>query len=192
VHGGSLGLVYSTGSSSNPSSLLPWRFYDNLFDNVSTTLSGGGASWQTNLLNSHNAYINVTVLTNTSGGDKYITNEDYQTGALGNFYYPTNGTNLASLIHAGSRFAPAAGLYHYTVNTNNVVEGTNTVSIGFHYIAVGANGLPLDTDGDGIPDYIEDANGNGIVDGTETSWTNYSSPNSLTIPNGLVVFTPLK
>ena len=33
-------------------------------------------------------------------------------------------------------------------------------------------GFAIDTDGDGIPDYIEDANGNGVVDSGETSWTN--------------------
>jgi hypothetical protein len=29
--------------------------------------------------------------------------------------------------------------------------------------------MPLDSDGDGIPDYVEDANGNGFVDFNETS-----------------------
>ena len=62
------------------------------------------------------------------------------------------------------------GLYHFTVTTNNVIEGTNTVSIGFHYVAVDANGNPLDTNEDGIPDYLEDANGNGVVDSGEINW----------------------
>jgi hypothetical protein len=35
---------------------------------------------------------------------------------------------------------------------------------------VGANGLPLDTNGDGIPDYLEDVNGNGLVDSGEIDW----------------------
>ena len=68
--------------------------------------------------------------------------------------------------------ASAAGLYHYTVATNNVIEGANTVSIGFHYVAVGTNGLPLDSNGDGIPDYLEDVNGDGVVNSGEISWTN--------------------
>ena len=50
------------------------------------------------------------------------------------------------------------------------MEGTSTVDIGYHYVATDAYGNPLDTDGDGIPDYIEDANGNGTVDSGETDW----------------------
>jgi hypothetical protein len=36
------------------------------------------------------------------------------------------------------------------------------VDIGYHYVATDTNGIPLDSNGDGIPDYIEDANGNGL------------------------------
>jgi hypothetical protein len=30
----------------------------------------------------------------------------------------------------------------------------------------------MDTDGDGVPDYLEDRNGNGTVDSGETDWQN--------------------
>ena len=43
------------------------------------------------------------------------------------------------------------------------------VDIGFHYVAV-TNNVPIDTDGDGLPDYLEDRNGNGTVDSGETDW----------------------
>src|SRR5262249_45948301 len=89
----------------------------------------------------------------------------YQTGPLGNYYYPTN----LVLINAGSTTANLVGLYHYTTTTNQVKEANTTNDIGFHYVAV-ANGLPIDTDGDGLPDYLEDANGNGLVDSGETNW----------------------
>ena len=52
-------------------------------------------------------------------------------------------------------------LYHYTVTTNNFIEGTNTVSIGFHYVVTDADGIPISMPGDGIPDYLADANGDG-------------------------------
>src|SRR2546425_3362545 len=44
---------------------------------------------------------------------------DYQTGPLGSFYYPTTGssTSLTNLFNVGSRLASAAGLYHFTVRS---------------------------------------------------------------------------
>ncbi len=59
-------------------------------------------------------------------------------------------------------------------------------------MATDANGNPLDFDGDGIPDYLEDYNGNGVFDTGETDWKTYNSPNGLTGIPGLQVFTPLK
>ena len=137
-----------------------FTFRDNLFDQTAVTLTLTRGGKQIDIC-SNNAYVttNNGVLT-PENNDMILTNSPaYQAGALGVYYYPTN----LSLIHAGSQSAPAAGLYHYTVTTNNVIEGANTVSIGFHYVAVGTNGLPLDSNGDGIPDYLEDANGNGLV-----------------------------
>jgi hypothetical protein len=101
---------------------------------------------------------------------------------------------LATLINAGSTNAAALGLYHYTVTTNlvngqEVPEGTNTVSIGFHYVAVDQYGNPLDSNGDGIPDYLEDANGNGIYDaGDQGDWQNFNLNVIITQPqNGSVL-----
>jgi hypothetical protein len=139
-----------------------FTFRDNLFNQTSNTLTG------TIDYCSNNAYVttNFGLLSPTNGDVFLTTSPAYQPGALGQYYYPSN----LSLIHAGSQSAPAAGLYHYTVTTNNAIEGTNIVSIGFHYVAVGSNGLPLDNNGDGIPDYLEDANGNGLVDSGEIGW----------------------
>jgi len=91
---------------------------------------------------SNNAYVttNSGFLSPTNGAVFLSNSPAFQMGALGAYYYPTNQTNL---IYAGSRTAAAAGLYHYTVMTNNMIEGTNMVSIGFHYIAVDASGYGL-------------------------------------------------
>lgn len=139
-----------------------WTFRDNLFDQTAITLIHTSSADSF----SNNAY--VTNCNFVSGvGDVILSNSPaYEIGTLGGYYYPTNLTNL---IHTGSRSAPAAGLYHYTVTTNNAIEGTNTVSIGFHYVAT-TNGVPFDTNGDGIPDYLEDINGNGLVDSGEIAW----------------------
>jgi hypothetical protein len=95
-----------------------------------------------------------------------VTNYNWQTSWFGNFYLPTN----SPLIRAGSTTANLLGLYHFTTQTNQTVEGDSQVDIGYHYVATGTNGIPLDTNGDGIPDYLEDANGNGLVDSGEIGW----------------------
>jgi hypothetical protein len=164
-----------------------WTFRDNLFDSTQiTNVSGANID-----ICSNNAYVTTSygVLTPENNDVTLTTRPAYQVGALGQYYYPSG----LSLIHAGSQLASAIGLYHYTVTADNAIEGGNMVSIGFHYVAVGANGLPLDTDGDGVPDYLEDFNGNGIFDsGDLGNWQVYNSPNGLTTANGLMVFTPLK
>ena len=58
---------------------------------------------------------------------------------------------------------------------------------GFHYIALGANGLPLDYDGDNMDNYVEDADGNGTTDTGETNWQ--VSENGTSYTPGLQVFT---
>jgi hypothetical protein len=45
------------------------------------------------------------------------------------------------------------------------------VDIGIHYVAVDANGNFIDTDGDGVPDFVEDAKGSGGPPASgETDW----------------------
>jgi hypothetical protein len=150
---------------------------DNVFDGVKVLLDGTVG---------YNAYLHGatnTIFTNTD-----ITNITFAWvgGPLGAYYQANN----SPLLTNGSTYATNLGLYHYTVTTNNVVEGTNIVSRGYHYVALGTNGLPLCTSGDGVADYLADVNGNNS-NGTG-SWTNYISPNGLTVASGLLVFTPLK
>ncbi|HRT09334.1 MAG TPA: hypothetical protein P5038_11095 [Candidatus Paceibacterota bacterium] len=133
--------------------------------------------------------------TNTGPNDLFIAGGfDWRAGPLGGYYLPWG----SSLVDTGSLSdAALAGLYHYTTTTNlaggaQQKELHSRVDRGFHYVALGADGRPLDSDGDGTPDYLEDANGNGLADSGETDWTLYNSPNGLTAGNGLQVFTPLK
>jgi hypothetical protein len=99
----------------------------------------------------------------------------YQAGPFGNYYLP----NTTALYGAGSRPPADAGLYHYTTRLDQVKEGDDTakvnVNIGLHYVAADNNGLPKDTDNDGIPDYVENWHGDGnysLHTDTETDWQN--------------------
>jgi hypothetical protein len=163
IQGSTVAFTYSTNT-------WPWAVCDNLFDQVSLSKSGAAT-----LPNSNNGYdITTTKLPGSIGYDVTVTNVDYQLGPLGSYYYPTNGGNLSLLIDTGSRYVTNAGLYHYTVkvaaNTKEGTDASATVDIGYHYVGVDASNLPLDYDGDGLPDYFEDRNGNGVVNTGETDW----------------------
>ena len=110
-----------------------WTIKDNLFDADSVGVSG-----TYNVVADYNGY--RSGLSSLGGThNKTITNFDYQTSFLGRFYYPTTGTNLATLIDAGSRTASSAGLSSFTTTTNQVAEGSSTVDIGYHSFAVSTN-----------------------------------------------------
>jgi len=153
-------LVFGTTVNLPQPSSPVWYAFNNDFDTCTITNS--------TLTNGYNAYLKCNGrLYPTNVFDIVSTNSlAYQSGTLGNYYQPTN----SPLIHKGSTTADQVDLYHYTVTTNQVVEGTNTVSIGYHYVATDAYGNPLDKNGDGIPDYLEDVNGNGLVNSGEIGW----------------------
>jgi hypothetical protein len=134
----------------------------------------------------YNAFLNGASRLTMLGANDIVTNTfTWQTGPLGVYYQATN----SSLIDAGSVTADVVGLYHFTTQTNQAIEGTSPVDIGYHYVALDSSGNPIDTNGDGIPDYLEDANGNGIFDsGDIADWERYGLNNA----NGLLIFTPLK
>ncbi len=138
---------------------------DNMFDHTGINDHGS-----TGYIGGYNGYVtNCNHLTLTNGSDAMLTNSpSYQSGALGSYYLPSN----SSLTNKGSTNANLLGLYHYTTQTNQVKETNSIVDIGYHYVALNSNGQPDDTDGDGIPDYLEDDNGNGVLDSGETDWQN--------------------
>ena len=147
----------------NPGSGVSWSLMDNAFDHTAI----GGST--TGISRTHNAYLG-TVSPTPSGwvtaNDLTVASFNYVSGALGEFYH--SSTNL---FDAGSRGADVAGLYHFTTQADPEPEEDSEVDIGFHYVATDGNGMPNDEDGDGVPDYVEDANGNGEVDSGETDWT---------------------
>ena len=118
----------------------------------------------------YNAYASTTTLypSYNGGHDQLGVTFKWLSSWLGNFYLPTN----SPLINTGSTTANLLGLYHFTTQTNQLKETNSIVDIGYHYVAVDANGVPIDTNGNGIPDYLDDANGNGLVDSGEIGWLN--------------------
>src|SRR5690606_20326543 len=97
----------------------------------------------------------------------------FESGEAGDFYQPSN----SQLIDAdNSATAAAVGLHHYTVTTSQTKEGNSDLDIGFHYMALDENGSPVETDGGGVPDYLEDTNGNGVYDaGDFSDWRSLDS-----------------
>jgi hypothetical protein len=142
-----------------------WGFYDNAFDGVNLTQNTN------NIPNGFNCYVNATRLLPNSVNEVVLTNFTYQTGPLGAFYQ--GQTNLANV---GSQAANLSGLFHYTTTINQVKETNSVVDIGYHLVALNAQNAPVDSDGDGSADYIEDRNGNGAVDSGETDWQSAWDP----------------
>jgi len=122
------------------------------------------------VVSDHNAYIGCSnyIESVLQTGDKALTNMAWQAGPLGKWYQPSSSN---SLLNAGSANAAYFGLFFYTVLTNQVAETNQTVTLGLHYPALDAQGNPRSTSGAG-PDYLRDANGNGIVDSGELDWRN--------------------
>jgi len=178
-YNGALNLARSAGQSSSS-----WSILNCAFDG--TALSGqdglngnpNNTHFDCNAYNSANhSWTNCVLVWGIPGvgtletigahDQTNLTTLGWQSSWFGNFYLPPN----SALINAGSITADQVGLYHFTTQTNQVPEGDSTVDIGYHYVATDAYGNPLDSNGDGIPDYLEDANGDGIVDDGETNWS---------------------
>jgi len=109
----------------------------------------------------YNAFLQGAAQPPSEGANTYtVTNFNWKTGCFGDFYLPTN----SPLINAGNTTADRVALYHFTTQTNQVKETNSVVDIGYHYVAVDGAGNPMDTNGDGVPDYVEDTNENGLYD----------------------------
>ena len=136
-------------------------YWNDVYHGASTNTLFDHNAYNTNNTNWLNYYGFGTPLSNkletVSASDVMVTNYNWETSWFGNFYLPTN----SFLIQKGSTTADQMGLYHFTTQTNQIPETNSIVDIGYHYVATDTNGVPLDSNGDGVPDYIEDPLGNG-------------------------------
>ncbi len=127
-------------------------------------------------------------LSPTKTTDKVVSTFNFQSSASDpsrRFYLPTG----SALINAGSQSASLNGLFHYTTTTDQAKEGSSLVDIGLHYIALNAQGSPVDTDGDSLADYVEDLDGNGLQSSGETKYdSGDSDEDGLTDAAELLVF----
>ena len=167
------GFLYAANTSGGawPVTIVNSAFDETLFymDASGGPTNGYYTDYNAFLLDTNfNAALASTNQTAYLGGHEVIVTNSYnwQHSWLGNYYLPPD----SPLIDAGSTTADQLGLYHFTTQTNQVPETNSVVDMGYHYVATDASGNPLDSNGDGIPDYLEDANGNGLVDNGETSW----------------------
>jgi hypothetical protein len=172
-----------------------WIFTDNLFDHADLVqdinepldynfngywpLSADELTYDYNFypwyVNNTNQLQTTTISDGfTDGGNEQVltTAPPYQHGTFGKFYLP----DTTPLYGAGSRSPASAGLYQYTTRTDQTKEGDETsghmVNIGIHYVAADSYGQPKDANSDGIPDFVEDANGTGSIDTSYTVATN--------------------
>ncbi|HEX3798450.1 MAG TPA: Ig-like domain-containing protein [Verrucomicrobiae bacterium] len=136
---------------------------NNAFDGLLSDLDG---------TYSHSAYLNgaTRFFSSAQTGD-IITNLSWFSGPLGGYYQATSGP----LTDAGNPTADLLGLYQYTTQTNQVKEANSRVDIGYHYVALDTSGKPMDSNGNGIPDYLEDSAGNGSVSISLVSPSNSST-----------------
>jgi Regulator of chromosome condensation (RCC1) repeat len=162
VYGGSF-YLYSPGTVNRYT--FSWEVKDNLFANLNP---GGSVVGNTGC----NAYTAPNATYGGAGNFVNRTVNNFKNGPLGPWYYPPPtqvGADLGTLVDHGSRTAGSAALYHYTTQPSGIKEFNSTVDIGFHYSPC-INGVPCDFDNDGIPDVIEDANGDGVAQANEFNW----------------------
>ena len=151
-------LVYGGTFGYGPWTITNTIVTDNLFDHaiIPDWLGADGMTYA----GSHNAYVtNCNRLDPICTNDMVLSNSPaYQTSWFGRYYLPPG----SSLINAGSTTADQVGLYHFTTQTNQTLETNSIVDIGFHYVATDAFGNPLDANGNGSPDYLEDVSELGL------------------------------
>ena len=166
LRGGSLSL--SRVCNYSPAKWPPWLVRDTILDGTTVSLNdgAGGAASVTDF--NYNAFLSgAPRLTPNGANDVLVTGSfNWQSSWLSRYYLPSN----SPVIDQGSATANLVGLYHFTSQVPQTKEQSSQVDIGFHLVATDSSGKPIDSDGDGYPDYQEDLDGDSAVDSGETDW----------------------
>jgi alpha-tubulin suppressor-like RCC1 family protein len=148
----------SVSAANQSGGIWPLNIVNCAFDQTTFDLSAYGGQTNGYYADFNSFLANSNTTPYLGGHEVFVTNSyNWQTSWLGGFYLPPDSL----LIDAGSTTADQVGLYQFTTQTNQVKETNSIVDIGYHYVAVSTNGTPVDSNGNGLPDYLEDTNGNG-------------------------------
>ena len=182
-----------------PATAGNWTFRDNLFDKVQFYQNPAlpldfdhNGYWPLmgqEIVFGASGYTNYLQATATSSGETEVflaAVPPYQGGAFGNYYL----SQTTPLYQAGSRTAGDANLTQYTTFTSQSKDASGQpVNIGLHYVAA-TNSLPLDSDSDGVPDYVEAEHGtdlsNAMTDGVTNDTYNVAYDDVDLSGNGMV------
>ncbi|HEX7653829.1 MAG TPA: hypothetical protein VF607_10000, partial [Verrucomicrobiae bacterium] len=167
---------YTTGTTTIIAAQHPsWTVQDNLFDNDIISFAGTG-SYLSYVGRSYNGYAPSTSSTFNGASETMLTSVTYATYTVTGIFpslswYVSSTPPVTTTDFDSTRNGIAAKLYYYTRQTSQTKEGSSALDLGFHYVALTTVGFqPVDTDGDGVPDYLEDTNSNGTYDsGTDRS-----------------------
>jgi hypothetical protein len=189
-----LALLHSSGQPSYASSV--WTIKNTAFDGTAFFMGDNYVGDTNHMVFNYNAYdsSNTNWMTYYSSQFPFtnipeatwahdlthVVNFNWQSSWLGDFYLPTGST----LINAGSTNANLLGFYQFTTQTSQLKETNSIVDIGYHYVATDVYGNPIDSNGNGIPDYLEDADGNGLPDWWEIANFGHTGVNLNADPDG--------
>ncbi len=178
LNGGVLGMESYTPAT--------WEVRDNILSSVIVDEFGDYT-----VSHHHNVFVNSNptgFLTPITADSRVLTSLSFVQGSLGNYYVPAN----SPVLNVGTYGSAASGgLFHQTMTTDQAKDGVTPLDIGKHYVVLGADGSPIDGDNDGLPDYLEDWNGDGVPIGDASPWEDYNSANKLTSAKSFEIYTPL-
>lgn len=177
MHGGMVYVIHSW----NPT----WPVWiENCVFDGSTSDMDDNSGGNTNITYcNYNGFVNGAQRLVVQGQNDVVVTDPFiwQAGPLGNWYQAPD----SPFIDQGSLTADRVGLYEYTTQTSaSSMEGRSIVDLGYHYLALDAQGNPVSTLVNGVADYISDTDGNGLPDAWEIEYFGHIGVDPYGDPDG--------